>query len=242
MSVLRSTAVAVLAAAATFASAQQPAPAEPPPPAPATSSPARRDQGLTFAVRGAWLKPHGIVAGVTGSDSELPLDREFASGAQLTLEAGWRFPIGLTTALFVQYGFVAPGRRAGNGLCETVSCDEGRTLKYGFEILYHFRRDRPVSPFVGAGLGRERSGYRATDPTGSATIRYEGLQWIDLQLGADWALAPPVFLGAFVSNSFGRYDTVSASGSGAIFTGDIAEKKVHSWLQVGVRLRWDLDV
>ncbi len=32
------------------------------------------------------------------------------------------------------------------------------------------------------------------------------------------------------------------TGGNVALSGDIAEKKVHSWLQVGVRLRWDIDV
>jgi hypothetical protein len=208
--------------------------------APPASAPARHTEGLTFAVRGAWLKPHGIVAGISGSDNELPLDREFASGTQLTLEAGYRFPVGLTAALFLQYGLVAPGRLAGNGMCETASCSDGRTLKYGLEVLYHFLRDRPLSPFVGAGFGWERTGYHVSDATGSADLRYQGWQWLDAQAGADWAVSPQVYLGAFIANSFGRYDELVVSGSGVSVSGDIEKKRIHDWLQVGLRLRYDL--
>jgi hypothetical protein len=228
-----------------------PRPEPPPTPSPGTpgatepsalpaSPPARPHAGLTFAVRGAWLKPHGIVAGIRGSDNELPLDREFSSGTQLTLEAGWRFPIGITAALFVQWGLVPPGQLAGNGLCETASCSDGRTLKYGVEVLYHFLRDRPLSPFLGAGFGWERSGYHVSDASGSADLRYEGWQWLDAQAGADWAVSPGLFLGAFVANSFGRYERVSASGPGFSASGDIEKKRVHDWLQIGLRLRADL--
>jgi len=210
--------------------ASQPALAEPP-----SRATPRPGDGLTFAVRGAWLKPHGIVAGVVGSDNELPLDKELSSGTQLTLEAGYRFAFGATAGLFLQYGFVRPRSIAGGGLCETSTCDAGRTLKYGVEVLVHFLRDRPLSPFVGAGFGLERSGYDVSDPAGRATIRYEGVQVLDAQLGADYAVSPRAFVGAFVANSFGRYDKVAVKGSGVTVAGDVAKKRTHSWLQAGLR-------
>lgn len=216
----------------------QPSPSPSPPTA--TVATPRGSEGVTIALRAAWLKPHGLLAGTVGSDSEVPLDKEFSSGTQLTVEAGYRFHFGVTAAVFLQYGFVSPRAIAGGGLCETMTCDDGRTLKYGVEVLYHFLRDRPLSPFIGAGFGFERSGYDVSDSTGSATIRYEGIQYLDAQLGADYAVSPHAFVGAFVANSFGRYDKAVVTGSGLSIAGDIVKKRTHDWLQVGLRVRYDL--
>lgn len=225
------------------------APAEPPTSLPATpeerapSAPAPaapRDAGLTFALRGSFLKPHGIVA---GRQNPLPLDFEFSSGVQLTAEAGYRFPAGATVGLYAKAGVARPRSTALDGLCSAaLRCDDGYTRKIGAEVLYHFLRDRPLSPWVGAGVGYEWTGYHVADTSpggGAATVTYQGWELLDAQIGVDYAVAPRFFLGIFVANSFGRFETVRIGGSGATVQADIASKATHDWLQIGVRGRWD---
>jgi hypothetical protein len=253
---LLSTAVCLLVA--TLAHAQplgEPPPASPtePAPGPAPATPAAESAAppvavappaergvLTFALSVANIFPQGDVAGVVGSSDVQTMSEEFGSGGLAAgVRGGYRFPFGLTVGAFFEGGPTPFQPSAGNGLCTTYRCTDARVFRYGLEALYHFRRDRDLQPFLGAGVGWERSGYDVDTGGGTATVRYLGTLF-DARIGADYQFASRLFVGAYVADAVGKYDTVELTGGGSTATGDIAEKKTHGWLQFGLRLRYDV--
>jgi hypothetical protein len=69
----------------------------------------------------------------------------------------------------------------------------------------------------------------------------KGFEFINLQGGLDFKVAPGLALGPFLSFSIGQYSSASVSCSGnacggfASASDDIDEKAPHQWLLLGVR-------
>ena len=90
-------------------------------------------------------------------------------------------------------------------------------------------------PWVGLGLGYEWMGVTESTNGGTMTFGENGFEFITLQGGGDYFVAPNFAIGPFLSLSFARYSTVTADFAGTSTSMDVRNPAVHEWLQLGVR-------
>jgi hypothetical protein len=199
-------------------------------------------QGITLGLRAGWAKPLGETFQQQGSDRSPPFDQQFTRAIPVLLEAGYRLPVGLTFGGYFQYGPATVADTAVDGMCSEpgATCDGGRLKRFGAQVTWHFQGLKPFTPWVGYGAGYEWSSFDESDPSGSGTITFKGWEFANLQLGGDYAVAPRWFLGPYISMSYGRFDAIGLESGGMSASIDIPEKRVHSWLQLGLRGRFDL--
>jgi hypothetical protein len=68
----------------------------------------------------------------------------------------------------------------------------------------------------------------------------KGLEFINLQGGADFPVSPGLRIGPFLSASVGQFSSTSVSGGGLEFSGDITDKGIHEWVTIGIRGAFNL--
>jgi hypothetical protein len=181
--------------------------------------------------------PFGRTAGAASLSEEvrfaLPLT------AELTFAASPRVAVGP----FVQYAVAAMSRDAplGSGACtDTASaCSDGHVVRLGVQVLWRLGVAGGDKLWAGAGAAYEWLGYSARDPSGSGTIRYRGWE-ASAQLGADVLRRGASRFGPYASAHVGRFGSVRVASGGESFTGEIANKTLHGWLEVGLRAALDL--
>jgi hypothetical protein len=180
--------------------------------------------GIDFGVRLGLAVPFGDIDGNMGDG----LASAFSSAVPVVLEGGYRFSRAVTAGLLFQYGFgqVKDDRTTGCG--NGIGCS-GNITRLGVEGLYHFPVAGSFVPFLGLGLGYE---WMKIVEDNGAVFGAHGFEFVTLQGGGDYRVAPQVSLGPFLSFSVARYDTVS-NPAGRAF--DIANPAVHEWLQIGLR-------
>jgi hypothetical protein len=101
-----------------------------------------------------------------------------------------------------------------------------------------------LSPWLGFGVGYEWGTFSLSlqQPVlgingGDAT--WSGFEFANLQVAADYHVAPKVALAPFVSVSFGQFRGISTNTTTGMTTTtteeDVAETSVHEWILIGVR-------
>jgi hypothetical protein len=172
--------------------------------------------GFDLGLRLGYAMPFGDAAqGATLSDG--------ISGAiPFVLEAGYRFTPNVTAGALFQYAPI----QAKN--CPTGDTCSGSVVRLGIQGLYNFRMPTVLDPWVGVGLGYE---WLNLSETGQADASLSGFEFLNLQGGGDYRLAPQFALGPFISFSIARYGSASSGGTSI----DIQQTAVHEWLQIGVR-------
>ena len=231
-------AIAVNSMGATSAFAQDPPAVEPPPVAQQTAAApeAAFDRpGFDFGVRLGYALPFG---GIDGDDDV----SEGVSGAvPVVLEAGYRLNSNFTIGALFQYGIMQVKENDTTG-CNTpgIGCS-GSVVRLGLEGIYNIDSDGPFRPWVGVGTGYEWFTFSASGPGGEASLTAKGFEFVTLHAGGDYRMTPNFALGPFVSFSLAQYSsgTVEVPGSGSV-TMDIDDKKLHEWLQLGVRDRFGI--
>jgi hypothetical protein len=209
---------------------------------PAAAGPAAPlpSQGFTFGLRAGWAKALGELAGEKDGSSARPFDKEFLNAFPVMVEGGYRLASGLTVGGYLMYGPAEVHGAAMNGGCGEypTHCDAGRTTRLGLQLTYHLLRFTPFTPWIGAGTGYEWASFDVKDAEGSGTVTYKGWELANLQLGADWAIGPRFSVGPFASMSWARFSEVEIEGGGASVSLELADKRIHSWLQAGLRARF----
>jgi opacity protein-like surface antigen len=232
-------AVAVLCVIAAPAFAQDP-PAEPPvAPPPVAQQPASQTQspldqpGLDLGVRLGYALPFGNTGG------EQKLSDGFSGVIPLVLEAGYRINANFTVGALFQYGLAQVKENANTNCGGAVSCS-GSVVRLGVEALYNFNLDMPLTPWAGIGTGYEWLSLSQSAGGQSASSGTRGFEFVTLHAGGDYRVTPQFALGPFLSFSIARYSTASIEGGGMSMSGDITDKKMHEWLQIGVRGRFGI--
>lgn len=230
-------AIAVNSIVAASAFAQDPPATEPPPVAQQTAAkPAVFDQpGFDLGVRLGYALPFGNTSG----DSKL--SDGVAGTIPIVLEAGYRLNADITIGALFQYAFgrVADGGPldcAGTGVDCSVS-----VMRLGIEGIYNLHLAAPVTPWVGLGTGYEWLNFSASMAGQSGSFNVRGFEFVTLHAGGDYRLAPNFALGGFVSFSLAQYSSASIELPGMPSTSmDLTDKKMHEWLQLGVRGRFGI--
>lgn len=165
-----------------------------------------------------------------------PLSDLVAWSVPLQVEAGARVgPVFVGGYLSWAYG--KPG-----SAFDGESARSASDVRFGFEVLWHFAPDRAVDPWAGLGVGYEWLNLNATGPSGiPVSASFRGFEWVNVQLGVDFALGRSWRIGPFLQARVGQYDTgslgiVTPQGAQPSGTSDLPSKAAHAWFDVGVRL------
>lgn len=185
---------------------------------------AGEESGLSLGARLGYGFPLGEArAGVSLGDvvsAELPFQ----------LEAAWRFDRSWRLGLWGRYGV---SWLAGVFCPAGASCS-GQDLGVGVQAAYAFAVPG-WSPWVGAGAGLEWQTASVSVGGAKNDLVLFGLEFLDLQAGADWRLSSRLAIGPFASVALGRYRTVTSGG-----TSESLPAAAHAWLRLGVRGSFDL--
>jgi hypothetical protein len=192
---------------------------------------------------------YGIPLGKADDDSDLS---DGVSGmVPLQLDLGYRVSPAFSIGGYVMYGIGFAGDDVSKS-CDNADDVPGvdasctaRDVRLGIQGQFHFLPKKKLDPWLGAGIGYEwltvgadiSGGGREADLSTTA----KGFEFINLQGGLDFKVAPGLALGPFLSFSIGQYSSTSSSCSGNACTGittesgDIDDKAAHQWLLLGVR-------
>ena len=194
-----------------------------PPSAAPTEEVSRRQRvgplaGPEFSLALGWGDPHGQ------RERDTDLARVVVGQVPIEAAAGFRTSFGLRVAAEGRYGAVI-GRD-----CST-SCS-GSDLRVGLGLEYHFTPEARVDHYVGVGAGYE---WLALD-VGVSRLRYRGPEWLSLRFGEEFPLGP-IGIGPLLTLALGQF-THQESDIPPVppIEGPIADRTVHVWLILGVRV------
>ncbi len=221
-------AVLVLATSLPLAAAAQGLPPAPP-------------SGWTMAVRTGFGLPMGDLA-TANTGATYRLSNEFSGQIPFWFDVGYRFEQRFFVGGYLQVGYPFI-QTNGGGLVDTechvtgvASCSGNASVRGGLEFLVDIMPDQTVRPWAGVGVGYEMTGYQLKDSQGgTANVSYNGWEFLNLQLGADFNVNPRFRVGPFASLSLAQYDKIEVSSGADTQSITIASKKMHEWLQFGVR-------
>jgi hypothetical protein len=191
--------------------------------------------GFDLGLRLGYAIPFGDIDANAGNG----LASAFSGAIPFVLEGGYRFNQQLTLGALFQYGFAQVKDGNASGCGGGVSCS-GSIVRLGIEGIFHFPNPGMFAPWAGAAIGYEWMGISASGGGLSTSAGASGIEFLTLQGGAEYRMAPQFTLGPFASLSFARYGTVSVdNGTGSVST-DISDPALHEWLQLGVRGSFNL--
>ncbi|NBD12610.1 outer membrane beta-barrel protein [Corallococcus silvisoli] len=188
--------------------------------------------GLALGVRAAL----GIPAGdATQAQS---LKDTFGSSVAPQVDLSYFFSRQLSLGAYFQYGIASgPDDQCSNG----GSCSS-KVLRFGIDLDYHFRPDGFIAPWVGVGVGYE-IGTLGVGEDDSFRLKLQGYDLGHAHFGVDLQLTRSLAVGPYISASLGQYSKNSLRlGGAAEISADIAsdQKKLHVWIQPGVRVQFRL--
>lgn len=221
--------VAVAAGATGAATAATPAATPKPAAAPEESS--KRDPKATRfegGLRVAFALPLGPALKAANTGEDVSLSDVDSYSVPIQLDAGVRLGGAWFLGAYFSYGF---GGSVSASLCPTGDCS-ANTMRFGGQVHWHPLGDAAVDPWVGIGSGYEK----VSISSGGGSFDLSGWEFGNLQLGVDFAVGSSVKIGPWVGFSVGQYSTGSVSGSDSGASQTIANKTIHEWLMIGVRL------
>jgi len=113
----------------------------------------------------------------------------------------------------------------------------------GGQVRYHFTPDRRFDPSLGLGLGYQWLTESVTAGPVNSSRTFRGMEWITATFTGDYAVAPGVVLGPYITTALGQYTRFSSdvtgagplSGSRSGSIDDVGEKRWHVWASLGIR-------
>jgi hypothetical protein len=200
--------------------------------------------GIFVGARVGYGLPGGKVGATAPGDNSSDLSDGFKGLVPLTLELGYRVMPHLSLGATLQYGFGIINKDKSDG------CDcTGRDISFGANVYLHAAPFTAFDPWLGVGVGYERLGFSGTQNLGdggSANFdgSLSGIQFLNLQVGGDFAASPMVSVGPYLGLSLGKYDSISQTtsfnGQNQTMSADIQQTAVHHWVTIGLRCRFNL--
>ena len=190
--------------------------------------------GFDFGVRLGYALPFGNTAGTD------KLSDGITGAVPVVLEAGYRLNASFTVGALFQYGLAQVKENATTSCGGAVSCS-GSVIRLGIEGIYNFNLDTALTPWVGLSTGYEWFGISLESAGQKGSVDTKGFEFATLHAGADYRTSPQLSFGPFLSFSLAQYSTASAEVPGlASVSMDVTDKKIHEWLQIGVRGRFGI--
>ena len=189
--------------------------------------------GYAFAAGNRGAPPNG---------TDQPVGDYVAGQIPLWLDVGYRLDDAFYVGGFFQYGFgIVNDDRRDTCRLDNVDCSAS-DMRLGLMGRYHLPVGSPLSPWLGFGVGYEWgtfSLHQSVIGSSNTDQTWSGFEFANLQVGADYHVAPKVALAPFVSVSFGQFRGISTKTTTGMTTTtteeDVAETSVHEWILIGVR-------
>ncbi len=224
--------------------AQEPVPEVEPAPgaaAPAQTAPAPAPSGavgprgaIELGLRIGYGYPVGNEGAVPGSNNT-SLHDDISGLIPIWIDAGFRPNPNVYLGVFFQYAFAFVNNDQNPDCAQSgVSCS-AKDLRLGLDAHYHFSPGESLDPWVGVGAGYEWLVLDESAGAVSVSETASGFEFVNLQIGGDFAVAPNVGIGPFFAFTLAEYSHLG----GAIDT-DLATKSIHGWMMGGVRGVFDL--
>ena len=210
----------------------------------ALSGTARADgataSGVEIGLRTGYAIPLG---NSTGGSASAALNKTFNGVVPIWIDAGYRVNPNIYVGAFFQYGIALLNSTAASGCSSSgVSCS-GSDMMFGIDAHYHLMPSGPFDPYVGRGVGYEIASVSVSGGGASASASLSGIQFVNLQLGADYKAMPNLGIGPFVMFSLGQYGSCSYGGAySSLGNCSIPQTAIHEWLPLGVRGEYDINL
>jgi opacity protein-like surface antigen len=180
--------------------------------------------------------------GATPTQTDEAVGNYVAGQVPLWLDIGYRLNSDLYLGGFFQYGFgIVNDDRQDPCRLDNVDCSASDT-RLGVMARYHLPVGSPLSPWLGLGIGYEWATFSANQSligSSNTDATWSGFEFANVQVGADYHLAPKVALAPFVSVSFGQFRHASRETTIGTTTTtmdeDVTQTSVHEWILFGVR-------
>lgn len=191
-------------------------------------------QGLTLSAWGGLGLPTGTFADDGGDVGDV-----VNASVPLGVGAYFRFNPHLRLGGFLEAAPLA----IDDGACPPDSDCSGTSFRLGVEAQVHFTPYQRADPWLGLGFGYEWTRLRAStydywdDTVYYSDTKFSGMILPRITGGVDFAVGPRFTMGPYFSYSLGRYDHVDYEGYDS---GEIANKSLHGWFEVGVRGNFNL--
>lgn len=203
----------------------------------ASPSPEPERPGARFEVdaRLGVALPSGDLANKVPASDNVSMMVPFGVGA------GVRWPSGTYLGAYFSYGILA--MKHGGVACPAgwTRCT-GHDVRLGAEMLFHLRSRKPVDPWFGFGFGYEWLTYHASLAQSAGeltdTVTIEGYEYLNLQLGIDFALRKALTLGPVLTFTFASYGDLTAERTGSATSPSTSQgiaSGFHTWVFVGAR-------
>ncbi len=197
------------------------------------SMPAKADteSGFALGVRTGYSVPMG------SAKSGLTLASLDGGMIPFWLDVGYRFSPNLYVGGFFQYGLTFPPTHS----CPPGGSCNGNDLKGGIDFQYHFMPHTKFDPWAGLGIGYESTRvFNESASFDETSTIYHGLQFVDIQLGADIRASERVPFGPFIDLSIGQFSKESLRDQNAVSSDVPMTSTMHEWLTLGVRGQFNL--
>jgi outer membrane protein W len=156
------------------------------------------------------------------------------------LDVGYMVTKNIMVGLYGQYGIVS---MADNTCVSGADCSAS-DMRFGVQGQYHIMPTEKINPWVGLGVGYEILSWTVKAGGAEGNVKYKGMEFVNIQGGADFKVTPGIGIGPFLSFSMGQYGSASmkTTGTGADVdtSEDITDKAMHEWLTFGVRGAFNL--
>jgi opacity protein-like surface antigen len=201
--------------------------------------------GVEVGLRSGYAVPLGQAAG-NGTNGSGDLSKVFSGVIPIWVDAGYRLNPNFYIGGFFQYGIgLIPKDALGSTTIQCgqngVSCS-GSDIMLGVDAQYHLMPDGAIDPWVGIGVGYEIGNVNVSEAGTSAGESFNGFQFVNAQVGADYKPTPNFGIGPFVMFSAGEFANCSLSGAASGETCTIPQKAVHEWLTFGLRGVYDINL
>jgi hypothetical protein len=218
---------------------QQPYTAPPPPPYAPPSQPRRQpiaedelaaNTGIQLVFETGYSLPLG------NADANTKQSDFFSAQVPLLLHLAYKPIANLGIGGFVGVGFGGSGD-ALSSTCSRpgVTC-VGGAFRLGIEAQVSFLPAARVDPYIGLGLGLESSGISASNGNQTVRVGLVGPELARLTFGADYRISRMLGIGPFTTLAIGRYSSLNQDAGNGSVSRDLAEKALHEWLTLGLRL------
>lgn len=219
------------AAAAPAAAPAEAAPAAAPAEANASATAGAEPGKFVLGLRLGYALPMGSAA------KNQKMSDSISGMIPIWLDVGYMVTPNIMVGIYGQYGLISMADKA----CPSGADCSASDLRFGVQGQYHLSPSENLDPWFGLGIGYESASWKASAGGQEMKTTYSGLEFLNLQGGADFKLSPAFGLGPFVSFSMGQYSSASVTlpGLGEV-SGSITDKAMHEWLTLGVRGAFNL--
>jgi hypothetical protein len=174
----------------------------------------------------------GFAPAMGSAGGDLKMKDGISSQIPVQVDALYAVMPNLKLGAYASYGFGILGgdfKDACNALNEDCSAS---VFRLGVQGIYSFAPVNQFTPWAGVGFGYEWG--TATEE--GTDLTFKGFELLNASVGADYKVNQQFAVGPFVGLSLGQYSKAEIDGT----SGTIDQKKMHQWMQFGVRGTFDL--